>query len=142
MTYYDYRWATGHDVALASLTNVENDLATYAVQKPFAIRSQPVNTFSQVRETLDGYVIMDGLFDHTWQISALTRAGVKYIEDTYMTSNESTAITIYTRRHNRESYTRYNAYIKPFTFGDDIDYQRNKFVNITLTFTNLSTPNA
>lgn len=141
MPLYDYRWATGHNVTLNSLVNVETDLASFATPGPLVVaRSQPVNPFGEITTSLDGVVVRDGQTTHEWLIDVLSAAGVKYIEDTYMSTNESTAITIYTRRHNREAYQRYNAFLTPFEFGQEPVYDRGRFRNILLSFTNLTVP--
>lgn len=140
MALYDYRWATGHDVALSSLTNVEDDLATYQINSTIIVpRTQPVNPFSQETISLDGYQVRDGLTNHEWIMTGLSRTAVKYIEDTYMNTNKSAEITIYTRRHNRDAYQRYNAFIAPFTF-DPESYGGYAFDELIITFTNLTTP--
>lgn len=105
MPQYDYRIATGHGVALGSLTNVETLLTlapVSALVDPYPVRVR----------VLSGREYGHGTINLTWRFRALPVAYFKVIEDTFHTSGTvvSAAVTIYTRRANRATYTRYNAW--------------------------------
>lgn len=138
MPIYQFAWATGHDIALASLNNVESDLAPYIQGRRLsAPRSQPVVTYSEESESLDNWITQDGASSATWEFDLLPRAAIDYIKTTYMGTNESAEITIYTRQQDDDTYTRYNAYIAPFRFPEDGDYSRGFFRNVLIRFTGL-----
>jgi hypothetical protein len=133
MAIYDYRIAAGTDVALVSLTNVE-DLLT------FAPRSQPVDIYPVRRTVLSGAVVGNGTVNHVWTWAVLPIADVKLLEDTFFTSGTvvSANVTIYTRRHDRAAYTRYNAIAVLPQPGQDFEYDRKYARNVRLTFRNLT----
>lgn len=141
---YSYAWAAGSGVALVSLRNVETDIgarnrrsATDAIRR-VAIQSQPVNAFPLRTPMDDGSERGDGLIQHQWTM-VLCKFGVKYVLDTYLSSGAavSAAMTIYTRRHELDSYVRYNAYLILPNPGQDIEYIRHGVFRVTWRFTNL-----
>lgn len=141
MALYDYRWATGHGVALGSLVNVEDDLLPYTRGVRIAPKTQPVDPFPVRVKTLDGLVHGDGAINHAWTFAALPIAALDYIIDTYLVTTGSQvvskAITIYTRRHDRLTYTRYNAYLVLPQPDADYTYNKKLVFNLRLTFSNL-----
>ena len=141
MAIYDYRWAIGSNVALSSLINVENDLLPYTRGVLIAPTTQPVNPFPIRNIALSGLVRGEGAITHTWTFSALPIAALDYILDTYLTVNNalvvSRAMTIYTRRHDRGAYNRYNCYLTLPAGGVDYQFRRGYALNLNLTFTRL-----
>lgn len=132
MAFYDYRIALGHNVALGSLSNIENLVR-------FAPRSQPVDVFPVRRTVLSGAVIGAGTINHTWTWDILPIADLKRIEDTFFANGAVTFanVTIYTRRHNRALYARYNAIAILPQPGQDYEYTRRYARNLRWQFRNL-----
>lgn len=138
MALYDYRWGAGWGVALASLSNVENDLRPYVRLRSIAPKSQPVDLFP-VRTVLgSGRVRGDGRIDHAWELT-LNTAAIEYIIETKfaLTSAASVKVTIYTRRHEMNDYARYNAWLSRPQPGQDMTYLRQGVFAVTLRFTAL-----
>jgi len=141
---YQYAWAAGHNVALASLTNVEIDIGNYNYRQtggglfPVAIQTQPVDAFP-IRTMVDaGYERGDGIINHAWTMT-LAKFGIKRILDEFLSSGTivSAAVTINTRRHELDSYVRANCYLTLPKPGQDIRYIRHNTFEVTLRFTNL-----
>lgn len=141
---YSYAWAAGHNIALANLTNVENDIGPFNYRATgwgltrVAIQSQPVDIFP-IRTLLDaGYERGDGLINHEWRMT-LAKFGVKRVLDAYLSSGTvaSTAMTIYTRRHELDSYARYNCYLTLPKPGETLTYLRENVFEVAWRFTNL-----
>ena len=141
MPVYDYRWALGSNVALSSLTNVETDLLPYTHGITVAPTSQPVNPFPVRNVALSGVMRGEGTITHQWVFSVLPIAALDYILDTYLTVGGalvvSRAMTIYTRRHDRLTYNRYNCNLTLPAGGVDYQFKRGYVLNLTLTFTRL-----
>lgn len=136
---YDYRIAVGSSVALGSLINVEDLLWPYTNPRRIVPRSQPVSAFP-VRTVLgSGRERGDGTINHAWEFTALNKAAVDYLH-TYLWSSGtvvSTAVTIYTRQHELDQYTRYNAYAVLPVPGQDIEYIRQGVLRLTVRFSDL-----
>lgn len=138
MPIYSYAWATGHDVALASLTNIETDLATYAPGRTLAPRTQAVARFPQRLISLDGVEVGFGDISHEWTFAALPADAFQYIVSTYCNSDGSgAAVTIYTRRHDLDNYGRYNAYLAYPQPIEDYSYRNQYVLDVRLRFTGL-----
>ena len=141
---YSYSWAAGSGVALASLTNVENDLGPYNYRATggalyrVGIQSQPVNVFPNRRVLDDGTERGDGLVNHTW-VMTLAKYGIKRVLDEFLSSGTVVyaAVTINTRRHELDSYARYNAYLILPEPGTDIQYVRDGVFTVTWRFSAL-----
>lgn len=139
MLGYDYRIAVGSSVALASLQNVEDLLLPYTAPRRIVPRSQPVNAFPQRVLLGSGRERGDGAISHSWEFTALPVAAVNYLM-TYLFSGGtvvSTAVTIYTRLHDRQTYARYNAWAALPVPGQDMEYLRQGVMRLTLRFNNL-----
>jgi len=141
----EYGWAAGHGVALAALNSVANELqarnrrqATGALYR-VGVRSQPVDAFP-VRVMLGaGYEWGGGRIDHEWQMT-LAAYAVDYVMDTYLSSGASVkaAMTINTRKHDLNTYGRYNCYLHlPSRSRGDIEYVRQGVFRVTWRFTSL-----
>lgn len=139
MTYtlYDYRIATGHNVALGSLT-VVSSISQFRHVAPI---SQPVPPFPQRVMLLSGRQVGYGRIDHEWVFPILPPAALdKLIDDYLVTSSAvvaSKAVTIYTRLHDRLTYARYNAYLLYPRSGEDYRYENQYIRDLRLKFTDL-----
>ena len=140
MLGYDYRIAVGSSVALASLQNVEDLLLPYTTPRRIVPRSQIPDLFP-VRTTLgSGRTRGDGAATGSWEFTALPVAAVDYLM-TYLWAGGtvvSTAVTIYTRRHDLGTYARYNAWAVLPVPGQDLEYLRQGVLRLTIRFNNLA----
>ena len=136
---YDYRIAVGSSVALASLQNVEDLLLPYTTPRRIVPRSQIPDLFP-VRTTLgSGRTRGDGAATGYWEFTALPVAAVDYLM-TYLWAGGavvSTAVTIYTRRHELDDYARYNAFAVLPLPGQDIEYIRSGVLRMVIRFSDL-----
>jgi hypothetical protein len=141
MARYDYRIASGHNVALGSLTNVENigQLWLAGVRPPPV--TVPVNTYPTRYIALSGIEYGDGLIKHEWRFSIIPSTGLDYLQDTYLgaVTVVSAAVTIYTRLQDQgvNVYARYNAYLARPIPGQDYQYRQRKIINLALRFNGL-----
>jgi len=144
----EYALALTHGVALASLNNFQNQIGqqnrrvvggkTY----PVGISSSVLDLFPVRTALLSGRERGDGFINQVW-VLRLATYGVKYLLNTYLSNLTvvSAAVTIYTRRHELDSYARYNAYlIAPSAAAGDITYVRSNVFDVRLRFTNLEAP--
>ena len=114
---YQYAWAVSHNVALANLTNVENDINPHnyrvvgAAYTRVGIQSQPVDEFPVRTLLASGRERGDGIPTHAWRMT-LTTYGYKHVLDTYFSSAAAVGVpmTISTRMHRLASYKRFNVY--------------------------------
>lgn len=110
MAIYDYRIGVGYNVALGSLTNIEDITPTndIAFAPPNAI-----STYSPgIRRTrTDSRDYFAGKKTCSWVFSMLTWKQVEYLMDTYCNSLYDGPVTIYTRA-GRTTYARFNALMK------------------------------
>lgn len=139
MSFYDYRIAVGSSVALASLSNIEDVLWPYTRPLRIAPRSQPVSLYP-VRTTLgSGRERGDGMVQAAWEFSAVPAQAANYLLYVYLFSGGavSTAVTIYTRRHETDNYARFNAYAVLPAAGADLEYLRNGKCRMTIRFNDL-----
>ena len=139
MSFYDYRIAVGSNVALGSLSNIEDILWPHTKPLRIAPRSQPPNLYP-VRTTLgSGRVRGDGLIQATWEFTGIKVSAVNYLLNTYLFSGGvvSTAVTIYTRLHSANTYARYNAWAVLPVPGQDIEYIRQGVFRLVLNFSDL-----
>lgn len=133
---FQYAFALGSNVALASLNNVENHLGSVNRREvggaltPVSIVSPLLDLFP-IRDTLlDGGERGDGLVNHEWMLTLCTY-GLKFYLDTYFASGATVevAMTIYTRRHELATYTRYNAKaILPSRINGDIEIIQSDYL--------------
>lgn len=139
-----YAWAAGHNVALNSLRNVENDVNPYNrrttndAYRRVAIASQPVDMFPVRSMLLSQRERGDGMVTHEW-VMTLGTLGIKYILDTYLSSGTvvSAPMTIYTRRHELAAFARFNCNLTLPKPKEDIEYLRHNVFRVTWRFTGL-----
>ena len=145
MAFQDYRWAAGSGVALASLDNFENDVrpnnrrVSGGKLYPVAVKSPPVDPFPVRTKPLSSKERGAGTVNQEWNV-VLAKFGVKHILDTYLSSGTvvNAAMTIYTRRHELDSFVRYNAnLILPSVENGDLVYLGDNAFRVRLRFTNL-----
>lgn len=131
---YSYAIALGFDVALVSLVNVQallwphNRVTSADAPANVSIVSASVDPFPVRIQTLDTQESGDGILYLTWNMT-LNTLGIKFWMDTFFASETvlSTAVTIYTRRTELNSYSRYNAYmIMPSITGGDLAYTHTR----------------
>lgn len=113
MPRYSYAYATGHGVALVSLTNFETAfMPFFNPPRSIAPVSLPVNELPVETELHDGSVRGDGRIDHEIRFALLPMAAIdKYIDDCFVTGGvvvKSKAMTVNFRRYDRLGYARYN----------------------------------
>lgn len=146
LPHTQYALALGSNIALGSLDNVEAHF--YGVNRVTAtepparvvITSDPLDLFPIRLQSLDAQESGDGILYHKWNL-VLTTGAIKQWINGYFANGVSlsVAVTIYTRRHELDSYVRYNAYaILPSITGGDLAYshKRGRFV-LTQRFNDL-----
>lgn len=133
---YDYRWATGYDVALINLVNVETNLFPYARNYFLPPKTQPLKLYPIRRKVESGRIIGNGRTVHIWHWDALPVAALNYIEDTYITTGgvqqASKPMTVYTRQANQLNYIRVNVEIELPQPDEDYTYDRGLVFNLNL----------
>jgi hypothetical protein len=121
----DYRWAVNFNVALGSLTNVEDDLATYTNGQSIHPTNPPINHLPIRKTALDGVERGSGKIPHVWNFG-LPLAAIQYIQTTYfIVSSVQVAtrdMTIYTLDHEANAFKRWNARLYRPVPGQDYTY--------------------
>lgn len=137
----DYRFAAGWNVALGSLSNIEDTLGSRnrsadGVLFPIVIRSQPVRPYSVANTLESGRVRGDGKINHLWQLWMFDTAS-SYLMSLFTAA--SVQWTIYTRQHELGTYARFNCWaIRPGTVEEsDLVYIQDNYLAITLRFSDL-----
>jgi hypothetical protein len=140
----DYRFYTGHGVALATLQNFTTFIQAQAGSRQIiAPHSLPVNPWPIETALGDGSVRGDGKPGHEWIVDACPIAAFYafYAAVLYTTGSrvKSKPITIYTQTFDRGHgvYTRYNATIIYPVPGEDYTYTRKKVLDWRIRFTHL-----
>lgn len=139
MVFQDYRIASGHSVALASLNQIENQLfqqnrrvsggKLYRV----GIRSSILNLHSVRQVALSGKERRSGFGVVVWEMT-LAVYGLKFWMDTYLSETVSMPVTIYTRKHQAASFVRCNALAHPLDPDGDIEYLRQGVFRVRQRF--------
>lgn len=130
MAFYEYAIASGFNVALLSLTNVETLLG-------YPPNVQPVDPYPVRQITLSNRVIGSGTPVVIWTFrDAVPITVVKTIEDTFFSNGVDlwANVTINTRRHNRSDYERYNAIASLPQPQVNYTYDRRFAFNLTWEF--------
>lgn len=145
MAHSNYAWAAGHNVALALLINIENELYLYnyrevgGARRPVGIRSEPVELYPVRRRTLDQNEQRNGSEAHYLEVTCTVYA-YKYVTDTYLQSEAVTSadMTFYLRRHEYGEYQRYNGkLILPSRHRGEIAYLRHNLLRVRFPITGL-----
>ena len=136
---YSYAIATGSGVALASLINMEDLIYPYTKPRRIVPRSQPVNAFPVRTTTGSGRERGDGSINHNWEFTAIPVAAVDYLMSFLWAGGTvvSTAVTINTRQHELDQYTRFNAYAVLPVPGQDVEYIRQGVLRMVIRFNDL-----
>lgn len=140
---YQYAWATGWNVPYSSLVNVEMSLAPYTDDKrgrpPVA---PPLSLYPVRTQMYSGFMRGDGRITLVWTFPQLEAAALDYIIDTFLVTSStvvsSKAITINTRRVDRQIYSRCNAYIVLPQPETDYTYEDGMIRNLRITFTKVT----
>lgn len=133
---YDYRLASGWNVALASMTNIETLLLAVVPLR----RLPPVSLldrYPQRATLLSGRTFGDGPARLEWRWDVLPMAALRRIQDTYLSGSVVSAqVTVYTRDPDAgaTSYVRANAYLTRPQPGTDYDMLQNRALDLTLRF--------
>jgi hypothetical protein len=134
---YSYRIASGWNVALGSLVNLE--LITQIGRPP--TRCQPVNLFPIATEMLSNIVYGDGTPSLTWMFDSLPVGALPYILSTYLTTSsvlvKSKKVTIFTNLRDRGYYGRFNAYLSLPEPENDYKFDGNLILGLKLHFSGL-----
>lgn len=139
MTLYDYRWANGFNIALINLSNVEDDLYPYTKPRRIAPRSQPVDPFPVETRLMNQRVRGDGEISHAWEIVLPAKAYHYILTEKFSGGTvKSVEQTIYTRRHDLETYARYNCYlVQPSRVKGTLEYLRRNLLRAVFEMTGL-----
>lgn len=104
---YQYKIASGYNVAAGSLVNIESITPTSDVA---FVAPQVLGTFDPGKYIIrgDGTLYLTGFPTQQWLFSALTRLQLAYLRTTYCSGGWSGLVTINTRLGDTP-YVRYNA---------------------------------
>ncbi len=140
-----YAWGSGHGLALASLSNIANEVGARNRRTaggklfPVGIQSPLLDLFPVRRMLRSGKERGDGMVDTSLTMT-LALGGYKYILDTYLSSGTvvSAAMTFYLRRHELDTYARYNGYLTlPSPVRGDSSYLRQNTFAVVFPVTDL-----
>lgn len=133
-----YGMAAGYNVADASIQTFKTQLLSYLDGIPFVIRSQPVNRYPVRTTLLSSAVYGDGTPLHTLIIPVLSRSAHARLQTVYLSSGSllSAKVTLRTRLHDLDTWSRYNAYFVLYNPAEDGDYPEGEgeFQNLQLRF--------
>lgn len=141
----DYRWGAGAAVALAALKNVFTELYPYNTQRTgqmparFGVVSPPLDDLPVRFVKGSGREGGGGQIDHEWNLTITARA-YTYVLNTYLSGGSAVdaAMTIYTRRHDLDTYTRYSCYlVKPSRTMGDLEYINQNVLQVRFRFRKL-----
>lgn len=108
MAIYDYRIGAGHNLPLGSLTNIE-DITPPSDVSFYAPDSLGFYDPGQMRVRGDGSFMIAGFPKTEWRWRSITRAQVRYLQETYCGGGYSGTVTIYTTTDDEATYTRHNS---------------------------------
>ena len=141
-----YKWALGHDVALAALTDVTNDLtprnyrSVGEARHQVAVASTVVDPFPIHDLPLSAKDRGDGALTTTWTL-ILTAPAYSYLLTTYFggrVGSVGVAMTIYTYLHETDAWGRFNCYAsRPSASADNLVYLRSKTLRVVIPFNDL-----
>lgn len=133
---YDYRLASGWNVALASMTNIETLLLAVVPLRRLPPASV-LDRYPQRATVLSGRTFGDGPARLEWRWDVLPMAALRRIQDTYLSGSVVSAqVTVYTRDPDAgaTSYVRANAYLTRPQPGTDYTMRQNRALDLTLRF--------
>jgi len=131
-------------VPLGQLKNIAFDIGEHNWRRsggklfPVAVPTQPIDLFPVRGFVYSGRERGDGFVTHDMQL-VLATGGLKHVLDTYLSSGSivSAAMTVYLRRHELDTYARYNCYLSLPKPKQDITYVRQGVFRVTWRLTNL-----
>ncbi len=127
-----YMIASGYNVALGSLTNIENIKPTND-QYFWSPRASGLYNPGSERDRGDGTLLLVGFAWQYWEFGALTRAQLDYLRTTYCASGWSGKVTIYTTLGG-VAYSRMNAVMKlPAPVDSDGAFYAYKAYKVKMT---------
>ena len=140
MPLYNYMWANGWNVALASLSNVEDYLRPNSRMRIIAPKSQPVDLFPVETVLMSGRVRGDGRIDTAWEMTLPVEAYHAIMTNKFSGGTvKSVKQTVYTRRHDLETYARYNVWlVAPSVKKGTLTYLRQNVVRAVFELTALT----
>lgn len=135
---YDYRLAAGHNVALGSMTNVENLIRTVVPLRRLPPRSGFIDQYPTRQIAISGREYGDGLISTEWRWDNLPLVALDLLQDTYLPGGVVSApVTIHTRNQDTQAYQRANAFmVRP---QPEVDYtlRGRRVVGLVIRFRNL-----
>lgn len=144
MATSSHAWATGHSVALASLSNISdllygrNRQTALSPRRPVAVQTEITDEFPSSKQTLDGATSGAG-FPQLLLTVTLFASSFSYIVTTYFTSGgnvlRSAPFTLYYPRLELGTSDRVNCYITKSSGPSESDYLRNNLVRVTFPVT-------
>jgi len=141
LAVYSYSIASGHDVALVSLTNIEDITYLRVNGKGVAPRAVSLDRWPQQRLALSGRPHSGGRIDLQWTFDAVPLTGLDSFIDAYLVTSSvdqpSKEVTINTRLAERTTYKRYNARLLYPRYGTDYIIEGNMVTGLRLTFIGL-----
>lgn len=133
-TAESYSIASGWDVALGSLVNVENITPTNDV--PFdPPKGIPGYEEGNKKVRGDGLILTQGYANVTWHWTRLTYAQYAYLKSTYCSGGLSGQVTIYTTLGSA-SYSRMNA-IMFLPMAKELRGEYGRYLEVDILFTHL-----
>lgn len=121
----EYAWAVGHDVDLADLVNVEDDLLDACDGLYVHPTNAPIDRLPVRERTLDGEERGEGTISHVWNF-VLPLAAIQYIITEYFTVGgiavPSRDMTINTFDVELGTFTRWNAKVARPKPNEDYTY--------------------
>lgn len=138
---FDYAFAAGWNIPLGSLSNTEETFGSRnrsasGVLYPITIRSQPVRLYPVATPMESGRVRGDGHVSHLWEMWMYNTAS-SYVMSLFTAA--SVKWTIYTRRHDLATYTRFNCWaVMPGVLQEgDLVYLNKDYLSVNIHFTDL-----
>jgi len=107
----DYRIASGSNIALGSLVNIESITATGDTRKFYSPKSIGFYNPGERRTTLAGRDYFAGYANTKWVFDVMTRNQLAYLRTTYCAGGWDGLVTIYTATDSG-TYLRYNAVMR------------------------------
>lgn len=135
MPVFQFAWATGWDVPLVSLSNVEDDLRPYAQLRVIAPQATLVESLPVRAIALSGEEQGEGTLVFQWRFSGMPKAAFQYILSSKYTVGgvlvASRMMTVYTRADDL-TFVRYNVYAAKPIAGREYTLRQGKTVVDTL----------
>ena len=132
-----YAMASGHNVALGSLTDMAEFVAPYVYGIYLPPRSPELDFYPVRKIPISTRTKGGGSISHIWQYDALPVAAFEDMLSTFATPGIANPVTINTPIHTEQDYRRFNAYLDYPQANVDFTYTSYFIVNIVLRFSGL-----